>query len=273
MKKLLNKFLEVTLTMVIVLASGYSITGSAELTGEQIAIQAKYRNRAKSILNKSTMILQIETGGVWKTVDSRKTASMSIQVSDKLQRSLFRFIGGLKNGVTSLSIEQADQIGVDDIQYIYTPSLRRPRRVAPTERQNEFEDTDFTNEDLGGKKISEYTYKRLPDETYRDEACYVIEAYRKNLSNAKFYKFKSWLTKKHFIPIRSESYNLDKRLSKKMFASNIKQYGNIFLAHQMQAISVDKRHKTIIVVEMVRINVPVNKNEFESNAMDAVWRI
>jgi len=273
MKKLFKNFIKVTLTIVIMFASGYSITGSAELTGEQIAIQTKYRNRAKSQIGKSTMILQNEVGGVWKIVDSRKSASMTIQVSDKLQRSLFRFIGGLKNGVTSLSIEQPDQIGVDDIQYIYTPSLRRPRRIAATERQNDFEDTDFTNEDLGGKKISEYNYKRLPDETYRDEACYVIEAYRKNLSGAKYYKFKSWVTKKHFLPIRIESYNLDKRLAKKLFASNIKQYGNIYISHQLQSINIEKKHKTIIIVEWVKINVPLNKSEFESNQMDAVWRI
>jgi hypothetical protein len=72
-----------------------------------------------------------------------------------LSRGMFRFIDSMKRGLTFLTIETH---GPDINQYLYAPAIGRPRRIASQDRQNNFEDTDLTYEDLGGLKLDDYTY-------------------------------------------------------------------------------------------------------------------
>jgi hypothetical protein len=277
MKKIISK-----ITVSVLLLAGVLIISAEKsytdgLSGYQIAKKAKYANRPNSSISKSVMILQTRSGGGWKTVDTRTTAAMSVIWSgsgqNSLTRSLFRFTSGLKKDVTSLSMEQVDRIGVDDIQYTYLPSLRRPRRVSSSERQNDFEDTDFTNEDLGGIKVSDYTYKRLGDETYRGLACYVIERFPRNRGNAKYAKHKAWIAKKYMVPIKVEGYDMSMRLKKKMYARNIRRYANIWVAMYIKVINVQSNHQTISKINYFKVNARVRRSLFNSAQMDAVWGI
>ncbi len=249
---------------------------SARLSGKQIAEKAKYQNRARTRVSWAVMKLQKKSGGKWQNIDVRKTIMQGYIYSgsgvNSLQKSLSRFTSGLKRGVTALSIEKPGK--QDNVQYTYLPSLKRPRRVASSDKQNDFEDTDFTNEDMGTPNLWEYNYKRLPDQTYRGIPCYVIERTPKSsyISQKKYKKHKSWITKKHFIPIKVYAYDLSFRLKKKMYARQIRKHKNIYVPHKLTMINVQDKTRTIIYVRKVLVNAPVNKGDFYPSRMDKAWK-
>ncbi len=255
------------------LTSGLS---SAGLSGRQIAVKAKYNNRPRSRVSWAVMKIQKKSGGRWTNIDVRRTIMQGYiyrgSGASSLTKTLSRFTSGLKRGVTALSIEQPGRR--DSTQYTYLPSLKRPRRVASSEKQNDFEDTDFTNEDMGAPNIWEYNYKRLPDQTYRGIPCYVIERTPKSayMSKKKYKKHKLWVTKKHFIPIKAYAYDLSYRLKKKMYARRIRRHSNVYIAHKMTMINVQSKTRTIVLVSRVLINARVSKGDFYPSRLDKSWR-
>ena len=152
----------ILLTLILAPAAGwtseigpYDKTRSAQ-DGRLIAETVKNINRpGQDLLVKGVMTLKSgdSVSDVRKVVIKQKTYG-------DLIRALFRFMDSLKRGVTFLTIETH---GPDNDQYLYLPSLERPRKVASSDRQNDFEDTDFTNEDMGARKIDDYTYQRRKD--------------------------------------------------------------------------------------------------------------
>jgi hypothetical protein len=103
--------------------------------------------------------------GVYKQDTSRDTSWRGkIEVFDKTgtvrsRKFTMRKLGGTGNsktlvrftdppearGVSLLSINQS---GVADRQWMYTPAIKRVRRIAAQERRQRFIGTDFTNEDM-----------------------------------------------------------------------------------------------------------------------------
>jgi outer membrane lipoprotein-sorting protein len=59
-------------------------------------------------------------------------------------------------------------------QWIYLPSMRRERRIAPQDRDTPFVGTDFSFEDLEEIDPDRYDVTRRPDQTIDGQSCYVI---------------------------------------------------------------------------------------------------
>jgi hypothetical protein len=276
MENITKRFVKITslsflLGIFVITNAGFS----TDLTGEQIAVKAKYGNRAQTSISQATMVLQSQSGNQWKTVDTRNIIMQSMiwagSGNNSLIRSISRFTSGLKRGVTFLSIESVQ--GQDDIQYIYLPALRRPRRVSSAEKQNDFEDTDFTNEDMGAPKIE--NYNRLPDESYRGMDCYVLERTPKDRSTVKYSKHVTWITKQHFLPIKVEAYDLNNRLVKKIYARDIKKFGNIWIPMQLSVTNIQKNTRTGLVITkfLVDRQANINRNDLQPDRMDATWSV
>lgn len=271
MKAKINKISKIIVLSLIAAFMSLTTTYSAKLSGKQIATKAKYVNRPNSRFVKSVMILKSYSNGKWKTEDVRKVVMMSMKYTGNRIRTISRFMTGLKKGVTFLSIEMPDN--QDDVSYSYLPELRRPRRISSSERQNDFEDTDLTNEEMGSPKISDYTYKRLPDESYRGMSCYVLERYPRDKSKAKYSKHKLWITKKHFIPIKTLGYDMNKRLKKRGYMRAIKKFGPIWMPTYIKVINVQKMHMTILKSTKIRVNIRLERSNFLPSRMSATWRM
>lgn len=278
MKTTIKKTTRISILVLLVAFMGMSGTlYNANLSGVDIAKKAKYNNRATKMVSKATMVLQSYSGGQWKTLDTRSIYMQSMIWSgsgqNSLTRTISRFMSGLKKDVTFLSIEVAG--GADDIQYSYVPALGRPRRVASSEKQNDFEDTDITNEEMGSPKIENYTYRRLPDENYRGIPCYVVERFPKDRSIAKYSRHKTWITKNEFVPIKLEAYDMEKRLKKKMYARNIKKFGRIYVPMSMRMINVQKNTRTLMMIREVLVDgqAPVSRGDLQQDRMNATWSI
>ena len=232
--------------------------------GRLIAEAVKDVNRpAQDLLIKGVMTLKSgdKTADVRKVIIKQKTCG-------NLIRAMFRFMDSLKRGVTFLTIEID---GPDNDQYLYIPALERPRKVASSDRQNDFEDTDFTNEDLGARKIDDYDYQRRKDVKMGDRLCYKVIARSKD-TTARFPKHISWIDQETFIPVQVKVYGRDNQLERVMVAGNIEAVGNIHIPFKTVSKDLKRDHTTILKVVSAQADTGLDVHEFNKDQMGETWK-
>ncbi|HOP63639.1 MAG TPA: outer membrane lipoprotein-sorting protein [Spirochaetota bacterium] len=234
------------------------------MSGEEIARKAHDSNKSsRGILLKGKMTLAGVGGG---SSDSRSVVLITYNTNG-LSKGLVRFTDSSYRGTTMLTQERK---GRDNLQYLYLPSVGSPRQIEGSDREKNFVDTDFSNEDLGGSRIEDYTYKRLPDKKAGGYDCYVIERYPKK-SSSRFSRHVVTIDKSSMLPLEVKFYARSGRLVKSMKAAGIKQIsGSINVPMHMEVVDIEKRHKTVINVSTAQ-EKNINRGYFNRNRMSMQW--
>lgn len=241
-----------------------TLNGQDNVTGDWIAQKVHDSNRSSSglVLKGSMVMKNIDTG----SSEIRKSVMLAV-TEGVLTKGIFRFTDSSYSGTTMLTLERSGQ---DNLQYLYLPSVGSPRQIESSDREKNFVDTDFSNEDLGGSKISDYTYKRLPDQKYRDYDCYVIERTPKNKSS-KYSKHVVIIDKGTMIPVNVQFYGKSGRVIKTMNAGQIKKIsGRISLPMYIEIIDLEKRHQTAFGISEAQ-EKNLNRGYFNRNRMNMKW--
>jgi hypothetical protein len=199
--------------------------------------------------------------------DTRKVI-IKERIDNDLSRIVFRFTDSLKRGLTFLTIETH---GENNDQYLYVPAIGRPRQIASQDRQNNFEDTDFTNEDLGGIKLDDYTYRRGSDTTLAGRACYKVTAAAK-ADGARFPKRITWFDQETFIPLQMKIYNRDNKLQRVVVAGDVRPVGAIHLPFKTVAKDLLENHTTILEVVRAEVDSGVDPLDFDKEKLGAAWK-
>jgi hypothetical protein len=85
-------------------------------------------------------------------------------------------------------------------QFIYLKSLRRVRRI--NLRGETIVGTDFSVEDLIPRELDDAEYLRIPDADVEGTPCYVVEATPKPEMKSEYSKFRLYVERLHYVPIR-----------------------------------------------------------------------
>ena len=232
--------------------------------GRQIVDIAKDFNKPKQDL----MIFARMTLKSGDTVSDTRKVILKQKTYGDLSRALFRFIDSMKRGITFLTIETH---GPNNDQYLFTPGIGRPRQIATQDRQNNFEDTDFTNEDLGGIKLDDYTYRRSKDESVSGRTCYKVYSTAK-ATDARFPKRISWIDQETFLPLKVKVYNQDNKLEIIMAAGDIKKIGDIFVPFKTVAKNLQQDHTTILDVVRAQVDIGIDGRLFNKEEMGESWK-
>ena len=151
-------------------------------------------------------------------------------------------------GTRFLQVENKER---DDDKWIYLPALGRVRRISSEQGDNSFVGSDFTYDDLSTREVEEDNHTLLREETLGEYDCYVVESVPKNLEDEQYAKRISWVTKKHWIPVRVEMYSkktneIEKLLTVKHNIKKISGYWTVF-----NAVMEDKEtgHSTRLYVK------------------------
>ena len=237
---------------------------AAETDGRRIFDIAEDFNQPK----KDLLVLARMTLKSGDTVsDTRKVIVKELTDGD-LSRIVFRFTDSLKRGLTFLTIETH---GPTDDQYLYVPAIGRPRQIASQDRQNNFEDTDLTYEDMGSIKLDEYTYKRGSDTTLAGQACFKVTAMAK-ADDARFPKRIAWFDQKTFIPVQMKVYNRDNKLQRVIVAGDVRPIGGIHIPFKTVARDLIENHTTILEIVRADVDSGIDGLDFDKEKMGAAWK-
>ncbi len=234
------------------------------LTGEEIAKKAHSVNKSSSgiVLKGQISMKNMESG----SAESRKAVVMTVTKGGQSQ-ALIRFTDSSYSGTTMLTVERE---GKDNLQYLYLPSVGSPRQIEGSDRENNFVDTDFSNEDLGGSRIADYNYKRLADQKSGEADCYVIERLPKS-SSSKYSRHVVVIDKATMIPLSVQFYGKSGRVIKTMRAGQIKNIGNsINIPMYLEVIDIQKKRQTTLSVSSAQEKA-VNQGYFNRNRMSSKW--
>lgn len=165
---------------------------------------------------------------------------------------------------------QQENDGQDDDQWIYLPDLGRVRRISGAQGGDSFMGTDFSYDDMKSREIDDFEYELLKEEEYNGYQTYVVEAVPKNPAEEQYAKTISWVTKKHYIPVKVEMYDKkSKELYKEMrITSDIEKIDGIWTVFSTVMKNLDSGHQTRLYVKerngsyLLDYNIKINEQKF-----------
>jgi hypothetical protein len=149
-------------------------------------------------------------------------------------------------------------------QWVYTPSTQKVRRVQL--RGVGIMGTDYTFDDIGWKNIEDADYKRLPDEELDGVPAYVLEVTMKPFVDSEYRTMRTWLDKKHYVPLRTiyrDANGVDMR-EMKADAGTIQDFDGAWIATTSTMFNLKEKTSTTIYVEALDPNVHLGEQLFST---------
>lgn len=94
-------------------------------------------------------------------------------------------------------------IGRDDDRWLYLPALDLVKRIAASDERTSFVGSHFFYEDVSGRGPDEDNHE-LVDET---DTYYIVESTPKDPSDTEFAKYRNYIHKDSFIPVKTDYYD------------------------------------------------------------------
>jgi hypothetical protein len=186
-------------------------------------------------------------------------------------RSLIRFTDPADiRGTAFLVWEQPP---ADDDRFLYLPSLGRVRRIAASESQESFVGSDFTYEDIGGRRFEDYTYSLVDDASswtgangtpvpaYRLESRHIDRA-------ARFPRVVSLVRKDAFVVVHADIHNRRDEVQKTFDARRVEPVQGFWTVMAMTMRDDLQRTRTDMTVEHVAYNVGLRPDDFSRRELE-----
>lgn len=111
----------------------------------------------------------------------------------------------------------------NDDRWLFLPALNLEKRIAPGDKRTSFAGSDFFYEDVSGRSLAEDT-RELVETT---DAAYVVLNKPVNPRAVEFDHYKVWIDKTTFLPMRSEYYSADGKLTRTIVVEKVETIDGI----------------------------------------------
>jgi outer membrane lipoprotein-sorting protein len=91
----------------------------------------------------------------------------------------------------------------DDDRWLFLPDLDLVRRIAASDKRSSFAGSHFLYEDVSGRAPTE-DHHQLAEET---EDHYVLEVTPRDPATVEFSRYRVWIAKEHFLPVKAEYFD------------------------------------------------------------------
>jgi len=105
--------------------------------------------------------------------------------------------------VNKMVFMAAKNIGKDDDRWLYLPALDLVKRIAASDERTSFVGSDFFYEDVSGREIDEDTHVLVGE----NADVFIIESTPKIPGDVEFSRYRNWVDKTSFLPLKAEYYN------------------------------------------------------------------
>ncbi|MBW1901019.1 MAG: outer membrane lipoprotein-sorting protein [Deltaproteobacteria bacterium] len=248
---------------VFTVCATFILTGIAygEMSGLEIMKKVDDRDDGDTRKSTAEMILVSKSG----KQRVRETVSISKDVPEGT-KSISTFLKPADVAGTSFLQYTYDEIGKDDDQWLYLPSLKKVRRITSSSKGDYFMGTEFTYDDMGDRKPEEDNHKMLGTETVNGRECYKVLSTPKE-EDYMYAKKIAWIDKSTYLPLKVDFYDEDEELLKVMTTSDPEMVDNIWVTKEIEMKNVQKGRATLIKTKDIQFNVPVKDNMFSKRML------
>ena len=253
----------ITCIGLLIIAFGLIInSGQAQekLTADQIMKKVDTRTIPKDFTAEMKMNLIDSKGQI------RARSLKTDRIGDDKQIMWFLQPADVK-GSSFLRISYEDR---DDDMWLYLPAFGKVRRIASHAKKGNFMGTDFTFEDLGDRKLKDYTYKLIKEESIDNKPCWVIESTPKKGVNTDYSKILSWVWKDDYFPLKEEFYD-EKGTLKKVKTAELMKIKTYWVPKRMTMDDFKAKHKTDMIFEKIEVDTNLDPKIFDSNNMTRIY--
>jgi hypothetical protein len=244
------------LSLVVALAAGAVLEGSAREAEASEAAPSAPQIVAKVVESDPWGLGGAEVAA--KAVVTEKTGKSRSLVFDAKSRRYAPPLGKsvitfqAPADVAGMKFLQIQNSESDDERFLYTPELKRSRRIAGSSRSESFMGTDFSYADLDGRDLRQSTSTLLADEKVGRFDCWHVSVTPKN-SDAVYAKIELWVRKDNYVPLKWVMF--DKRSSpvKTLVAKEIQRHaGRWFITGSRMTDAMTGRSTELLLEKIER---------------------
>lgn len=170
---------------------------------------------------------------------------------EKGNMRLLRFLSPAEDrGIGFLSIS-------DELMYIYLPAFNKIRRIASHVKKENFQDTDFSYDDLG---TSNYLEKWDAEIEVENDSIYIIILNPKK--DKEEYSKLIMTVKKDKYLIKNIEFLKDGKLIKTLLMKDYKKVDSYWVAAYLEMKTSESNHKTIMKIEDIKFDQNLSDDVF-----------
>lgn len=148
----------------------------------------------------------------------------------------------------------------DDDRWLFIPAINLVKRIAANDKYASFVGSDFTYEDVSGRKPEEDSHTLLRKERLGEKSCFVIESIPKGSSE--YTKRISWVDEVSFLPVKEEFYDKQNELYRQFEAQEIKDINGILTVTKRVMKNIKTGHRTEAFFQEVEYDLGMEDNIF-----------
>ena len=148
----------------------------------------------------------------------------------------------------------------DDDRWLFIPAINLVKRIAANDKYSSFVGSDFTYEDVSGRKPDEDNHTLLRKEQLNGKNCFVVESIPKGASE--YTKRISWIDETNFLPLKEEFYDKQNELYREFLAQEVKDINGIFTITKRTMKNTKTGHRTEATFQEVEYNSGIEDDVF-----------
>ena len=155
----------------------------------------------------------------------------------------------------------------------WMPSIGRLIKLPPSMMSEGWMGSDYTNDDILKESsiVVDYNHTIIGEESIDGHVCYKIELTPKPDAAVVWGKVIKWITKEHFLQLKSEYYDEDGELIRTELGSEIKTMDGRKIPAKIEIIPEDEEgQKTVIIMDDIIFNKSIPDNFFSQQNMKRV---
>jgi hypothetical protein len=186
-------------------------------------------------------------------------------------RVLIRFV--TPNDIKGTGFLVWEHANADDERFLYLPALGRVRRIAGAEKQESFVGSDLSYEDIGGRELSDYTYRFVQRDASwvapdgRSHPAWQLES-RTVDTQAAYPRTVSLVRKDNFVVVAAEIFNRRDEREKKFDVRRLEQVDGVWTATDVVMANEAQRTRTELVVTQARYNIGLSEADFTRRVLE-----
>ncbi len=235
--------------------------GAEELTTLEEVNACIEANLPKTTSIQTVEFVSTDNVGYEKTTRAK---TYSKQGDDSMRRVLTLFTRPIDvRGAQYLMIEKPE--GPSDM-FVYTPELRKTKRITGRAASGSLFGTDFSYEDFERlHHLNKPGESRLQEnQVVMDRAAYVIETRPSANAGSAYETIVSFWDQKTCVALKTESFERGQRLRKVLTSDpdQIHQVGGLWFAHSMLMRDERDNTRTQLLIENIEVGVPIKDRTF-----------
>lgn len=155
--------------------------------------------------------------------------------------------------------------GKDDDRWLFIPAINLVKQIAASDKYSSFVGSDFTYEDISGRKPEEDKHTLLKKEKLNQKSCLVIESVP--LTASRYTRRVSWIEETTFLPLKEEFYDKQGELYRRFQILEVKNIDGIPTATKRVMDNLKTGHQTMVTFQQVAYHLGIGDNIFTERYM------